>query len=320
VSQAWSVDVDVISLARRANRAGTGSASVTVHGAGMGIVRHTAKGRAGHTGCEGTDWQSETSVRCRVGHGSGLSRRVVMTVGSQGGSMTEAWSADGSGLSRLRRSNRAGTGSASMTVHGSSMGIVRHTAKGRTGHTGCEGTDWESQTSVRCRVASGASATRRITMSTMQKTSSFSEGWSLDVAALSGIRTINSAGTGSSSVTVHGAGMGLACFTVRTRQGHTGCEGTGWESETSVRCPVAVGHQGSRRAVVTAGSRPLSMSQGWSVDMGVIRMLRNSNRAGTGSASVTVHGAGLGLVQTDGEGSGGAHGMRGSQTGSRRRR
>jgi hypothetical protein len=36
----------------------------------------------------------------------------------------------------------AGTGSASMTVHGSSMGIVRHTARGRTGHTGCEGTDW----------------------------------------------------------------------------------------------------------------------------------------------------------------------------------
>jgi hypothetical protein len=74
VSQAWSVDVDVISQSRRANRAGTGSASVTVHGAGMGIVRHTAKGRTGHTGCEGTDWQSETSVRCRVGHGSGLSR------------------------------------------------------------------------------------------------------------------------------------------------------------------------------------------------------------------------------------------------------
>ena len=128
VSQAWSVDVDAISRTRRANRAGTGSASVTVHGAGMGIVRLTAEGRTGHTGCEGTSWESETSVRCSVGHGSGLSRRLAMTVGSQAGSTSQAWSADGSGLSLLRRSNGPGTGAASVTVHGSSMGIVRHTA------------------------------------------------------------------------------------------------------------------------------------------------------------------------------------------------
>jgi hypothetical protein len=42
---------------------------MTVHGSSMGVVAHTVRGRGGHTGCEGTVWQSETSVRCLVGNG-----------------------------------------------------------------------------------------------------------------------------------------------------------------------------------------------------------------------------------------------------------
>jgi hypothetical protein len=296
VSQAWSVDADVISLAGQSNRAGTGSASVTVHGAGMGIVRHTAKGRAGHTGCEGTDWQSETSVRCRVGHGSGLSRRVVMTVGSQGGSVTEAWSADGSGLSRLRRSNVAGSGTASMTVHGSSMGIVRHTAKGRAGHTGCEGTDWQSETSVRCRVAVGHLGSRRVVVTAGSQAGSISQAWSVDRDAISLLRSSNRAGTGSASVTVHGAGFGIVRHTAEGRAGHTGCEGTEWESETSVRCLASRWAFGTVRVVMTLGSQGGSRSKAWSIDRDAISLTSSSNRAGTGAASVTVHGSGLSLT------------------------
>jgi hypothetical protein len=43
--------------------------------------------------------------------------------------------------------NNPGTGSASMTVHGSSLGLVAFTARVRSGQTECEGTDWESETS-----------------------------------------------------------------------------------------------------------------------------------------------------------------------------
>ena len=65
--------------------AGTGSASMTVHGASMGLVAYTGEARQGQTGCEATEWESETSVRCMVGHGSRGTRRVVMTAGSEGG-------------------------------------------------------------------------------------------------------------------------------------------------------------------------------------------------------------------------------------------
>eukprot|EP00001_Collodictyon_triciliatum_P158170 27748_6 len=74
-----------VSMVRRQNRAGTGSASVTVHGASMGLVALTAMVRSGQTGCEGTEWESETSVRCLVGHGARGTRRVVMTTGERGG-------------------------------------------------------------------------------------------------------------------------------------------------------------------------------------------------------------------------------------------
>jgi hypothetical protein len=309
VTKGWSVDTAGLSWMRQVNLPGTGSASMTVLGASMGHVTYTGRAREGHTGCEGTVWESETSVRCRAGHGAGGTRRMVMTVGSRGGSTSQAWSADGGMLSRLLLSNFAGTGAGSMTVYGNSLGIVRLTAKGRMGHTGCEGSDWVSETSVRCRVAHGATATQRITMSTGQKTASFSQGWSLDVAALSRMRRINSAGTGSSSITVHGAGMGRTRLTVRTRQGPTGCEGTSWESETSVRCRMGHGAVGTRRVVMTVGGRGGTTSQGWSADTVSLSRMRRLNHADSGSASMTVHGSGMGVVALYSEGKGGAHGM-----------
>ena len=142
MTQTWSVDIGALSVMRRANRAGTGSASFTVHGANMGLVTYTGRAREGHTGCETTEWESETSVRCLVGHGARGTRRVVMTVGEHGESVTQAWSVEIGALSVMRRENRAGAGSASVTVHGASMGLVAYTGRAREGHTGCEATEW----------------------------------------------------------------------------------------------------------------------------------------------------------------------------------
>jgi hypothetical protein len=139
VTEAWSADGSGLSRLRRSNCAGTSSAPITVHGSSMGIVRHTAKGRAGHTGCEGTHWQSETSVRCVSGHAGDSSLRLIMTVGDRVGSLSQAWSVDVASLSVSRRSNRAGSGLTSVTVHGAGLGLVQHTVAGRAGHTGMRG-------------------------------------------------------------------------------------------------------------------------------------------------------------------------------------
>ena len=89
-------------------------------------------------------------MRCMAGQGALGTRRVVMTVGKQEGSVTQVFSEDVPGLSVMRRQNHAGTGSASVTVHGASMGLATYTGQARNGQTGCEATEWESETSVRC--------------------------------------------------------------------------------------------------------------------------------------------------------------------------
>lgn len=151
-------------MTRRANRAGTGSASVTVHGTNMGLVMYTARAHMGGSRCEATDWESETSLRCLMGHGAKGTRRVVMTLGERAGSASSGWSVDLLSVSSIRRINRAGTGSSSLTVHGANMGMIRHTVNTRVGHSGCESTDWESETSMRCRVHHGRGGTRRVMM------------------------------------------------------------------------------------------------------------------------------------------------------------
>ena len=147
---------------RGQNRAGTGSASVTVHGASMGLVTYTGRAREGHTGCEATEWESETSVRCMVTHGARGTRRLVMTVGEQGGgSVTQGWSVDVGALSVMRGQNRAGTGSASVTVHGASIGLVTYTGRARGGNTRGKTTEWEAETPGWCTTPAGARGIRR---------------------------------------------------------------------------------------------------------------------------------------------------------------
>jgi hypothetical protein len=82
----------------------------------MGLATYTGRGREGETGCEATEWESETSVRCMVSGGGRGTRRGMMTVGERGGSMTGGWSVDGGGMSVVRGQNRGGTGSGSVTI------------------------------------------------------------------------------------------------------------------------------------------------------------------------------------------------------------
>ena len=268
----------------------------------MGLVSYTGRAREGQTGCEATEWESETSMRCRTGQVPRGTRRVAMTAGERGSSVTQGWSADVAGLSMVRRSNRAGTGSASVTVHGSSMGLVSYTGRAREGQTGCEATEWESETSMRCRTGQAPRGTRRVVMTVGERGGSVTQGWSVDLGGLSVMRRQNRAGTGSASVTVHGSSMGLVTYTGRGREGQTGCEATEWESETSVRCLVTHGARGTRRVAMTVGERGGSVTQGWSVDLGGLSVMRRQNRAGTGSASVTVHGSSMGLATYTGRG------------------
>ena len=189
-----SMDTGRLSVIEGYNRAGTGSASVTVHGGGLGLMALTALGRLGQTGCEGTEWESETSVRCIVGHGSRGSRRVAMTAGGRMSSVSQGWSVDRGVLSVSRPVNRGGSGSASMTVHGSSIGMAQLSSTLRSGHTGCETSEWESETALRCRLGHGFTGTRRLSLTGVMSGASVTEAWSVDSPTLRSLLTEQSIG------------------------------------------------------------------------------------------------------------------------------
>jgi hypothetical protein len=100
-SHSISFDLPFFSVLRRSNRAGSGSSSMTVHGSNIGHAGVSNAVRDGFTGCEATEWESETALRCRVGHGVRGTRRVSLTAGSQWRSASHALSYDAPSLYSL---------------------------------------------------------------------------------------------------------------------------------------------------------------------------------------------------------------------------
>jgi len=228
---------------------------MTVHGASIGKTAYTGRGREGHTGCEATEWVSDTSVRCKLGQGVQGSRRAVVTAGEGSGSLTGAWSTDVPGLSVMQGSNRAGTGSASLTVYGSGLGLNMLTVKVHEGHTGCEGTEWSSGTSVRCMVGHGALGNSRFVATAGILPQSRSSACSIDWALLSSTHTSNLPKTGSVILRVHGLGFGQVALTPSGRHGPTACEATTWESDCSILAMASLGAGASLARVLTIGNR-----------------------------------------------------------------
>ncbi|KAJ1467356.1 hypothetical protein T484DRAFT_2027455 [Baffinella frigidus] len=314
----------MLSVMARQNRAGTGSMSVTVQGSHFGLTTYTGAARIVGTACESTEWVSETSVRSRPAGGIHGTRRVLLTVGDRVGSVTEAFSVDVPMLSVMTRQNRAGTGSASITVHGSNFGHSSYCGAIRVGATACEDTSWESSTAVRCLVPGSVRGTRRVLLTVGGRGGSATEAWSVDVPMLSilplhnrsGIETManftvgnysnytlpsralaNRAGTGSTSLTVRGMNFGHATYSGAVRSGFTACESTEWESASAVRCRMPVSISGTRRVALTVGVRAGSVTEAWSLDVATISNLVRMNHPSTGSVSVTIRGAHMSVFQ-----------------------
>merc|ERR1719183_2727065 len=150
----------------RGNAASTGSVSMTVSGSGMGVSDYTGSARVGGTACETTlGWESDSSVRCLSAGGVYGTLRVSVTAGGRAGTTTEAASYDVESPSGAVRGNAASTGSVSMTVSGSGMGVSDYTGSARVGGTACETTlGWESDSSVRCLMPGGVAGTQRIVL------------------------------------------------------------------------------------------------------------------------------------------------------------
>lgn len=291
-----SYDIPSHSTFRITNRASTGSTSITIIGSSYAISDYTFQGRMMQTAMEKSTWISDTEVFCMISYGTRGTRRIIMTVGELAGSISQVWSFDRSSVSFVRRANRAGTGSASVTVHGSMLGHATLTYRGRIEHTANEVTDWESETSIRCLTGQGRRGSRRILITAGERSGSVTQSWSLDLVIMSVLCRGNAAVTGSASVTVHGSAIGLKSYTGSLRTGHTGSESTQWESDTAIRCMLQFGVRGTRRVVLTTGRHAGTATQILSYDVPSLSVMFPTNNPTTGKLSCTLRGSFLGLL------------------------
>ena len=162
-----------------------------------------------------------------------------MLVGEGVGRLGEACSFDGGSVGVVRVGNRAAAGSAGVTLHGSSFGLGGYSGRVRVGLSGCEASEWVSDSAVKCRVSSGVRGTRGVSVTVGERVGSVSEAYSFDAATLSVLRVGNRAATGSASVTVQGAGFGLVDYSGGVRVGLSACEASEWVSGSNEVCRVS---------------------------------------------------------------------------------
>ncbi|KAJ1483849.1 hypothetical protein T484DRAFT_1798816, partial [Baffinella frigidus] len=132
--------------------------------------------------------------------------------------------------------------------------------------TACESSDWHSDSSLQCRVASGGFGTLRTALTVGERAGTYTELLSYDVGAAMSLSP-NAPATGLAWVTVAGADLGVSKLTGSVRVGATACEATEWVSDTAVEARVARGVSGTLRVVVTSGGRGGSVTEAASYDV-----------------------------------------------------
>jgi hypothetical protein len=291
-----SIQLPSLSSAKMSNMAATGSGSVTVSGAGLGLLAYTMSVSSGLSACERSSWMSDTSARCLRSGGVGLSRRAGLTVGVQARTRSAGSSFDVVQLSVTVRSNGPGTGSVVLSLHGSSMGRSLPSATVSSGGTASELTVWASDTSLLSMMCAGQSGSRRLVLSAGMAVGSVSGAVSTDGESLSVHAARNRGSTGSASVTVYGAGLGLVDYSGSASAGGSMCERTTWESGSTVRSHAGLGMAESLRTRFTVGAKAGSMTSSHSFDRSLVSGIARGNGVATGSASVTLRGADFGLA------------------------
>jgi hypothetical protein len=218
-------------------------------------------GREGQTGCEGTEWESETSVRCMVGHGAQGTRRVVMTAGGMVCSQSQTSSYDLAMFSTMADSNVPSTGASSVTLSGSRFGPSSSSVRMSISSSVAESSSWVSQSSLLCLSGFGSQTTNRLSLTIQGKSGSLSQSFTFDLDLISSVAPPNSAAHGRRAELLSGHSFGTCDHTTEARIGSSACQATQWRAGTSVRCRISPGISTRLTAILTAGSGFVSGSR-----------------------------------------------------------
>ena len=282
------------------NSPSTGSYVLTVAGMNFGANggSMSPRTRIGGTACEGSPWISDTTVRCLTPSGVKGTMKLVVTAGIRAGTLTEAFSFDVPSLSVLEVGNRATTGSASVTVHGSNFGNFSYTQAARVGDTACEATDWTSDTTVICKLSAGVRGTRRVVMTAGVRAGTLTEAFSFDGPSLLYYSASSDmVAVGGSAIDILGSNFGTASYTQRSRVRSTACEATEWLWDYIVTCKHPAGVGGTGRLTLTAGVRVGTLTESFSYEIPHLTALDSQTMPAIAQDTITIFGSNFGAIE-----------------------
>ena len=150
---------------------------------------------------------------------------------------------------------------------------------------------WASETTVSCQTPAGVRTSKRVVVTSGERTSTITEVLSYDIHYVTAATRTNIAATGSTSVTISGVSYGHLGRSMAARLGDTAMEETIWVSDTSINSKSGVGARGTLRMVVTAGSHAATLTEAVSYEHALIlSSVKTKNYPLEGGTSMTVFG------------------------------
>jgi len=277
----------------------SGSVSVTAQGRGFGLSSHTSSFRLGSTNSLAFSWRSDSSVVVKVSSSAAIYVIMTSTSAHQTASMSFALSFD---VHQLLAETQASptTGSISMSIIGLRFGTWDFTSSSiRHENSAAIVSVWTSQSSVRCKLASGFGHNIGVVASVRQAISTFNGVLSYLSPALSSESPLNIASTSSISVTVFGNRFGVVAMSSRIRMSGTASRSESWKSDSSIVNRVSyVGFSVSFEVATVSVALQYGSSIGLklSFDKPSLRMLETLNTPSSGSSSLSIVGNSFGKV------------------------
>jgi len=256
----------------------------------------TSGGACGFTQYESTNWVSDSSIVIQVPSGFKISRRLTITALAQPGSASFSITYDVPKISSCALSNLAIHPVRDFSISGDGFAVKATTLFARTGHSDAEKSVWFSQTALICRISASLRGSQMVALTTGAQPGTLTSISSFDAPALSSAQKSNSPTTGSVSMSIYGGVFGITTFSPIFRMGHTSAENTRWVSSTTVRAIAVSGSWASIHVAISVGEQANSLSRSLSYHLPTLVVSAPGNKATTGSRSITMSGAGFGIL------------------------
>jgi hypothetical protein len=228
------------------NHAPAGGSDVTVSGANFGTVDMSIQMRIGGTAALQSVWVGEDAVWAKVSPGLGTEKAIVTTVSMLAGTLEGAISYDAPSLLSVQPAGDVPTaGQSNITVSGSNFGVFSSSVAVRAGFTSCEASYWISDTSVICKLSSGAGLNLGVSVTSSMLIGTLTEALSYALPNITSAERLNFPARGGISFTLSGQNFGTTSYSITLTFGATLCPSTSWESDSSIVCKAPSGVTGT---------------------------------------------------------------------------